>query len=89
MDDLNVGGSARKSSGRGKLEEDEEDEPEESFEDYEKRVNTFVAVHLSRASSSKRDEYKAAQVFEERRQVIHDFLKTVLLKKCKNPNCGA
>ena len=88
MDDLHVGGGGRKGKSKGKLEE-EEDEPEESFEDYEKRVNTFVAVHLSRASSSKRDDYKSAQVFEERKQVIHEFLKMVILRQCKNPNCGA
>ena len=87
LDDLEVGGNG--ADKKKKRLEGEEDEPEESFELYEKRIQGFVAVHLASASSSKRDTYKAAQVFEERKQVIHDFMKTTLLTKCKNPNCGA
>lgn len=85
LDDLQVGTQKKK----GKLEEEDEDEPSESFDEYEKRVNTYVAVHLASASSSKRDNYKDGQVYEERRQVIHNFMKATLSKKCQNPNCNA
>lgn len=73
---------------KGKLEEDE-DEPTETFDEYQMRVNAFVATHLAVASSSKRDSYKDAQVYQERKAVIHEFLKTTLTKKCQNPTCGA
>ena len=89
LDDLHISGGGQKGKKKGKLEEEEEEEPEESFDDYEKRVNAFVTIALATASSSKRDDYKSGLVFEERRQVIHEFMKTILLKKCKNANCGA
>lgn len=73
----------------GRLEEDEEEDPAESFESFEKRLNTIVALHLASASSSKRDNYKDGQVYQERKTVIHDFIKTAISKKCQNPNCGA
>lgn len=72
----------------GKLEEDD-DEPTETFEDYQLRVNAFVAMHLASASSSKRDNYKDGQVYQERKAVIHEFLKATITKKCQNPGCGA
>ena len=85
LDDFHVSTQKKK----GKLEEEKDDEPEESFADYEKRINAYVALHLASASSSKRDSYKDTQVYEERRQVIHEFMKTIIGKKCRNPACGA
>lgn len=82
LDDLRV-----TSEKKGKLEGDEDDEPTETFEDYELRVKTFVAAHLAGASSSKRDNYKDGQVYQERKAVIHEFLKATLTKKCQS--CGA
>ena len=84
LDDMHV--SSQK---KGRLEEESEDVPVESFEDFERRVNTYVALHLASASSSKRDDYKDGQVYQERKAIIHEFLKTTIMKKCQNPNCGA
>ncbi|CCM05554.1 uncharacterized protein FIBRA_07781 [Fibroporia radiculosa] len=70
-------------------DEDEEEEPTESDHAFEQRINAYVAVHLAAASGSKRDSYKDSLVFQARREVIDEFLKTTMLKKCKNANCGA
>lgn len=69
-----------------RMEEDEV--PDEKPEEFIMRVNLYVAVHLSRASSSKRDHYKDALVFQTRKDLINEFLKATLLKKCQNGNCG-
>ncbi|KAF9464350.1 hypothetical protein BDZ94DRAFT_1162001 [Collybia nuda] len=80
-------------------EEEEEEEPElahmvgvevpdEKPEEFIMRVNLYVAVHLSRASNSKRDHYKDALVFQTRKDMINEFLKATLLNKCQNGNCG-
>lgn len=74
---------------KGRLEEDADEDPAESYEAFEARLQAFVAIVLTSASSSKRDDYKDGQVYQERKAVIHDFLKTAVSKKCQNPNCGA
>ena len=85
LDDLRVTNEKK-----GKLEAaEDDDEPVETFEDYELRVKAFVAMHLTNASSSKRDNYKDVQVYQERKNVIHEFLKATIAKKCQNPSCGA
>ena len=71
------------------LEEDADEDPAEAFEEFEARLQTYVAFTLASASSSKRDDYKDGQVYQERKSVIHEFLKTAVSKKCQNPNCGA
>ena len=51
---------------KGRLEgndDDGDDEQTETFDDYQMRVNAFVAAHLAGASSSKRDDYKDGQVW--------------------------
>ncbi|OBZ76821.1 DNA-directed RNA polymerase I subunit rpa1 [Grifola frondosa] len=70
-------------------DEDEEEEPAETYEAFESRVNAYVAVHLAQASSSKRDSYKDGLVYQARKDLISDFLKTAITRKCQNPNCGA
>lgn len=70
-------------------EEDDDDTPAESYHEFEQRVNTYVAIHLAAASSSRRDSYKDGLVYQARKEVIADFLKTSMLRKCKNPSCGA
>ncbi|KAI0335618.1 beta and beta-prime subunits of DNA dependent RNA-polymerase [Cubamyces sp. BRFM 1775] len=72
-----------------RVEDDEEDEPAESYENFEKRVNLYVVAHLATASGSKRDSYKDGLVYQARKEVINDFIKTSMTKKCQNPNCGA
>lgn len=85
LDDLRI-----VSEKKGKLEEeDDDDEQTETFDNYQMRVNAFVAAHLAGASSSKRDDYKDGQVYQERKNVIHEFLKATISKKCQNPSCGA
>lgn len=85
VDDIHVA-----SQKKGKLtDEDADDEALESFEAFERRVNSFVGIHLTSASSSKRDNYKEHQVYQERRAIINEFLKTTISKKCQNTNCSA
>ncbi|KAI0089112.1 beta and beta-prime subunits of DNA dependent RNA-polymerase [Irpex rosettiformis] len=84
VDDMNI-----TSQKKGRLEEDGDEDPAESFEAFEARLEAFVAIYLASASSSKRDDYKDGQVYQERKAVIHEFLKTAVSKKCQNPNCGA
>ncbi|KZT72559.1 beta and beta-prime subunits of DNA dependent RNA-polymerase [Daedalea quercina L-15889] len=76
-------------SGRKAKDIEEEEESAESDHAFEQRINTYVAVHLATASSSKRDSYKDGLVYQARRELIDEFLKATMLKKCKNPNCGA
>jgi ribosomal protein S3AE len=84
LDDLRVTNEKK-----GRLETEDDDEQVETFDDYELRVKAFVAASLASASSSKRDDYKDGQVYQERKTVIHDFLKAAITKKCQNPSCGA
>ena len=86
MDDIKF--AAQK---KGRLTDDDlEDNDElESFEAFEKRVNSYVALHLTGPSTSKRDDYKEHQVYQERKAIIQEFMKTTLSKKCQNSNCGA
>lgn len=72
-------------------EDDEgEEEPEESYEAYEQRINLYVAAHMAGASGSKRDAYKDSLVYQARKDVINDFIKTsTLTKKCQSNGCCA
>lgn len=67
---------------------DEEDE-DESLSNYEMRINVYVTVKLKMASGSKRDDYKDALVYQARKDLILEFLKKTLVKKCANEGCGA
>jgi hypothetical protein len=97
VDDLHirVSGKARfkkkKSGVEEESDEDDADEmpdvPDETPEQFIMRVNLYVAVHLSRASSSKRDDYKDGLVYQTRKDLINEFLKTTLLNKCQNADC--
>ena len=61
---------------------------DESLQEFMMRVNLYVAVHLSRASNSKRDHYKDTLVYQARKDLISEFLKATLLAKCQNSDCG-
>ncbi|KAI0033330.1 hypothetical protein K488DRAFT_47922 [Vararia minispora EC-137] len=65
-----------------------EDEPAAVFIH---RINTFVQLNLfqARKAGAKRDTYKDSLVFQARKDLILDFHKTAMIKKCQNPNCGA
>ncbi len=83
LDDINY--STKKKRGA----DEEDDEPTESYEAYEQRINLYVAAHMATASSSKRDAYKDGLVYQARKDVIQDFIKTTMTRKCQNPNCNA
>lgn len=68
---------------------DDDEEDAESDHAFEQRINTYVAVHLATASSSRRDSYKDSLVYQARKELIDEFLKATMLKKCRNPSCGA
>lgn len=84
LDDLRI--VSKKTTG---ADVEEDDEPTENYEAFEARVNAYVAIHLHQASGSKRDHYKDNLVYQARRELIQDFLKTTITKKCQNPGCGA
>ena len=83
LDDVHIKASAKNAL------DDDEDSAEESIESFEKRVNAFVRLQLLRASGSKRDEYKSSLVFQARKDLILNFQKNSMVKKCQNPECGA
>ncbi|KAF8076601.1 hypothetical protein FPV67DRAFT_1573909 [Lyophyllum atratum] len=98
VDDLHirVSGKAlkkKKSSGEESSDEDVAEErpdvPDETPEQFTMRVNLYVAVHLARASHCKRDNYKDALVYQARKDLINEFLKTTLSNKCHNSDCSS
>ena len=74
-----------------KNKDEDEDESMESLDDFQKRINLFVEVHLhrARAKGNKRDHYKDALVFQARRDLINEFWKVIQAKKCQNKGCAA
>ncbi|KAI6130350.1 hypothetical protein EDD16DRAFT_1689702 [Pisolithus croceorrhizus] len=66
----------------------DEDSRGETVEDFEKRVELYVRIHLSR-TGSRRDQYKDELVYQARKDVITDFLKSTIAKRCQNAGCGA
>jgi hypothetical protein len=81
VDDLRL--HVRRSTG------DDNDAPEESPEAFQQRVELFVSVHLARASTSKRDHYKDTLVYQTRKNLIAEFLKATIMRKCNNNGCHA
>lgn len=71
----------------GKKQEPET--PDETPREFMMRINLYVAVHLSRASGSKRDHYKDGLVFQTRKDLINEFLKATILSNCQNSDCNA
>ncbi|KAG6868169.1 hypothetical protein C0993_006837 [Termitomyces sp. T159_Od127] len=90
VDDLHIHLSRKSRKKAGDEDEleteatDKHDVPDETVDQFTMRVNLYVAVHLSRASNSKRDHYKDGLVYQTRKDLISDFLKATLLKKCQN-----
>ncbi|KIK92292.1 hypothetical protein PAXRUDRAFT_830087 [Paxillus rubicundulus Ve08.2h10] len=76
-------------TGSGNDDSDGEDSRGETIEDFEKRIDLYVGIHLARASSSKRDHYKDGLVYQARKDVISDFLRMTISKKCQNEGCAA
>ncbi|KDQ64322.1 hypothetical protein JAAARDRAFT_187666 [Jaapia argillacea MUCL 33604] len=72
------------------IEEDDSDEDEsdsESLQAYKDRLNAFVILNLHRARGSTRDQYKDTLVYQARRDLVTEFLKATITKKCHN--CSA
>ena len=75
-------------------EDHEEDDAEgavvEDIDNFAMRIELWVQNHLrSAASSSKRDSYKDQSVYQERKAIIHEFIKSTQRRKCAHPSCGA
>ncbi|KAF9268176.1 beta and beta-prime subunits of DNA dependent RNA-polymerase [Marasmius fiardii PR-910] len=76
------------STGQSEHGEKENDtDGDETPYEFMARVNRYVTVHLSRASSSKRDSYKDTLVYQARKELINEFLKATILTRCKNESC--
>ncbi|KAH9943303.1 beta and beta-prime subunits of DNA dependent RNA-polymerase [Epithele typhae] len=71
------------------VEDGDDEDPTESYDAYEQRINLYVAAHLTTASGSKRDAYKDGLVYQARKDVIHDFVKASMTRKCQNESCRA
>lgn len=72
-------------------EEEEEEEPEvpdESPSEFIARLNLYVAIHLARSPKNNRDSYKDGLVYQARKDLINEFLKSCMLKKCQNGDCS-
>ncbi|KZT13040.1 beta and beta-prime subunits of DNA dependent RNA-polymerase [Laetiporus sulphureus 93-53] len=85
LDDVNV--KTKKSKRAEDAEED--DEAVESDSEFERRMDAYVALHLTAAPSSKRDSYKDSLVYQARKEVVVEFLKSIALRKCQNSGCAA
>jgi len=68
-----------------------EDGPKETVEAYEKRLDEQVRLHFSSSSSARRGDYKDGPVYQARKRVIDDFIKTAQSnsKRCSRSECGA
>ncbi|KAF8165499.1 hypothetical protein B0H34DRAFT_743123 [Crassisporium funariophilum] len=78
---------------RGKDEEDSEEtdkvkQPDETPHEFIARLNLYVAVHLSRVPENTRDSYKDGLIYQARKDVINEFLRICMMKKCQNDDCG-
>ena len=89
-------GKAKKAkhSGPATLSDDDEGEPtdeteveDETLAQFEMRMNMYVEVSLMQASGSRDDYKKSGIVYDRRRKVISEFLKSLTKKKCGR--CGA
>ena len=71
-------------------EEEEEDThvPDESPSEFIARLNLYVAIHLARSPKNNRDSYKDGLVYQARKDLINEFLKSCMLKKCQNSDCS-
>ncbi|KAI5481516.1 DNA-directed RNA polymerase I subunit RPA1 [Pseudohyphozyma bogoriensis] len=64
------------------------EEPTETFDDFKGRLDAWVKISLGRMDKKDRDEYKRSGiVYDKRRRVMQEFLKSLVKKKCDR--CGA
>ena len=69
-------------------DKEEEEVSQESPQAFIARINLYVAIHIARTPNNTRDSYKDALVYQARKDVINEFLKLCILKKCQNSDCG-
>jgi len=72
----------------GSEEEQESGVSDESPEEFIARINLYVAIHLARAPQHTRDSYKEGLIYQTRKDLINEFLKACILKKCQNGDCS-
>ena len=72
----------------GSEEEQEPGVSDESPQEFIARINLYVAIHLARAPQNTRDSYKDALIYQTRKDLINEFLKACILKKCQNSDCS-
>ncbi|KAF7292328.1 DNA-directed RNA polymerase subunit [Mycena chlorophos] len=95
VDDIHIRVRVKKSRKVARDEDSSDDEPDrgmqvpdESAEDFVKRLNLYVALHLARAPESHRDRYKDGMVYTVRKQLIAEFLRASYTTTCQNEGCG-
>lgn len=94
VDDIQLRVRKRKTTTRSGEAETEVDTtvdlevPDETPQQFMTRINLYVAIHLSRAKGNTRDNYKDGLVYQARKELINDFLKNTILKKCQNGDCN-
>jgi DNA-directed RNA polymerase I subunit RPA1 len=72
----------------GSEQEQEPGVSDESPQEFIARINLYVAIHLARAPQNTRDSYKDALIYQTRKDLINEFLKACILKKCQNSDCS-
>jgi len=65
----------------------EEEFSRESPQAFIARINLYVAIHLARTPNNTHS-YKDTLVYQTRKDLINEFLKSCILKKCQNSDCG-
>lgn len=64
------------------------EEPGETIDEFKERIGEVVRKTLARFGQQGRDEYKrSGNVYDRRKKVIAEFLKSLTKKKCEH--CGA
>lgn len=94
LDDMTIRTKRRKvkpdgDDGGDEVDKDEYTDPEESPQEFMTRIHLYVAVQLSRNASKTRDSYKDGTSYQAKKDLIKEFLKATILKKCQNPDCGS
>lgn len=91
VDDIQIRARRRKTTeddGEDDASEDDEGLAAETQQEFTTRINLYVAIHLARAGDATRDSYKESLVYQTRKDLINEFLKATMIKKCHNIDCG-
>ena len=93
LDDMTIRTKRRKvnldgDGGGDEIVKDEKSVPEETPQEFMTRIHLYVAVQLSRNAGKTRDSYKDGISYQTKKNLITEFLKTTILKKCQNSDCG-